>query len=127
MKDIDKMTIDELKTFTKEKENQLTNLDIKEGECFLEDDDDDNIFLYKIISIRIYDVEVEQIQIAIDNHSLTDWMYITNECVNHDYLEDLTKINKELYKKVYNLVSKYENEMWKFRDNYLGKITKLLE
>lgn len=127
MRYLDKMTIDELKTFTKERENYLTNLDIKEGECFLENDGDDNIFLYKIISIRIYDVKVEEIQIVLNYHSLHDWMYITKEYVNHDYLEDLTKINNELYEKVYNLVSKYENEMWKFRDNYLGKITKLLE
>lgn len=127
MKDLDKMTLDELKTFTKEKENYLTDLNIKEGECFLEDDDDDNIFLYKIISIRMGDVAVEQIQIILEDHSLTDFMYITNEYLNHDYLEDLTKINKEFYKKVYKLVSEYENKMWKFRDNYLGKITKLLE
>lgn len=127
MKGLDKMTIDELKIFTKERENYLTNLNIKEGECFLENDNDDNIFLYKIISIRIYDVKVEQIQIVLNYHSLKDWVYITKESMDHNYLEDLTKINKELYEKVYNLVSKYENEMWKFRDNYLGKITKLLE
>lgn len=127
MKGLGKMTIDELKIFTKERENYLTNLNIKEGECFLENDNDDNIFLYKIISIRIYDVKVEQIRIVLNYHSLKDWVYITKENIDHNYLEDLTKINKELYEKVYNLVSKYENEMWKFRDNYLDKITKLLE
>ena len=82
--------------------------------------------LYKILVVRPGNNEVEQICIDLGNYSIEDCVSITGEFVSHAYLVNLTKINKEVYEKVYNLVSKYRDELEKFKDNYLDKIKELL-
>ena len=136
MKDIDEMTLDELKnleSLINKRKNYLTlttniqvEYDLKAEECFLYRDDYE-LILYKILVVRPDNSEVEQIYIDFDNYSIEDCVSIISEFVSNAYLGNLTKINKEIYKKVYNLVSKYEDELEKFKDNYLDKIKKLLD
>lgn len=83
--------------------------------------------LYKILVVRPDNSEVEQIYIDFDNYAAEDFIGVISEFVSHAHLKNLTKINEEIYEKVYNLVSKYEDELEKFKDNYLDKIKKLLD
>ena len=136
MKDINEMTLDELKDLesliNKRKSylaitaNIQIEHDLKAEECFLEKNDYD-LCLYKILVVRPDNSEVEQICIDLDNHFVQDCISITDEFVNNTHLKNLTKINEEIYEKVYNLVSKYEDELEKFKDNFLDKIKKLLD
>jgi hypothetical protein len=136
MKDINEMTLDELKdleslinirkSYLAVTANIQIDHDLKAEECFLYRDDYE-LCLYKILVVRPDNSEVEQIHIELDNYSAQDCISITGEFVSHAYLGNLTKINKEIYAKVYNLVSKYEDELEKFKDNYLDKIKELLD
>lgn len=136
MKDINEMTLDELKdleSLINKRKSYLTitaNIqvehDLKAEECFLYKDDYE-LCLYKIIVVRPGNSEVEQLYIDLNNYFVQDCVSITGEFVSNAYLRDLTKINKEVYEKVYNLVSKYEDELEKFKDNYLDKIKKLID
>lgn len=135
MKDINEMTLDELKdleSLINKRKSYLTiatNLqvehDLKAEECFLYKNDDE-LCLYKILVVRSSNSEVKQIYIDLNNYSVEDCISITSEFVSNVYLENLTKINKEIFEKVYILASKYEDELEKFKDNYLDKIKKLL-
>lgn len=136
MKDITEMTLDELKelesliNIRKSYLAVTTNIqvehDLKAGECFLYRNDYE-LCLYKILVVRPDNSEIEQISIDLGDYSIEDCVSIISEFVSNAYLGNLTKINKEVYEKVYNLVSKYEDELVKFKDNYLDKIKKLLD
>lgn len=136
MKTIDEMTLDELKyleSLINKRKNYLTlatNIqvehDLKAGECFLYRNDYE-LCLYKILVVRPDNSEIEQISIDLGDYSFEDFVSIISEFVSNAYLGNLTKINKEIYEKVYNLVSKYEDELEKFKDNYLDKIKKLID
>lgn len=136
MKTIDEMTLDELKyleSLINKRKNYLTlatNIqvehDLKAEECFLYKNDYE-LCLYKILVVRPDNSEIEQISIDLGDYSIEDCVSIISEFVSNAYLGNLTKINKEVYEKVYNLVSKYEDELEKFKDNYLGKIKELID
>ena len=136
MKSINEMTLDELKnleSLINKRKSYLTiatNLqvehDLKAEECFLYKNDYE-LCLYKILGVRSDYNEVVQICIDLGDYSIEDCVSITGELVSHAYLRNLTKINKEIYEKVYNLVSEFEDEFEKFKDNYLDKIKKLLD
>ena len=135
MKDINEMTLDELndleslinkrKSYLAVTANIQVEHDLKAEECFLCKNDYE-LCLYKILVVRSDRSEVEQISIDLGDYSIEDCVSIISEFVSHAYLKNLTKINKEVYEKVYNLVSKYEDELEKFKDNYLDKIKELL-
>lgn len=136
MKDIDEMTLDELKDLesliNKRKSylaviaNMQVEHNLKAGECFLAKNDYEWCF-YKILVVRPDNSEVGQIYIDLDNYSVEDCVGVIMEFVSHAYLGNLTKINKEIYEKVYNLVFKYKDELEKFKDNYLDKIKELID
>lgn len=125
MKDINEMTLDELDeldSIIQKRKESLFN--VKPGDCFIEKDCD-YVFLYKITSCSKNGCHADQIALYTDEYvdNATETFSIE---MDYSDFEELIKINKEVYEKVYNLISKYDDEVEKFKNEYLNKIKNLI-
>lgn len=125
MKEINEMTHDELNELELNIQKRREVLfGVEKGDYFIDKECSDCIILYKVNSCRKHTCSVDQVALYPDQDIYNSLEIYTIE-MEYCEFEDLTKINKELYEKVYNLVSKYEDELEKFKNEYLDKIKKL--
>ena len=125
MKEINEMThaeLNELELNIQKRREVLFG--VKKGDYFIDKECRNCITLYKVNSCRKHTCSVDQVALYSDQDIYNSLEIYTIE-MEYCEFEDLTKINKELYEKVYNLVSKYEDELEKFKNEYLDKIKKL--
>lgn len=126
MKDINEMTLDELdelESIIQKRKESLFN--VKQGDYFIEKGLD-CVFLYKITSCSRNSCSADQIALYTDEYVGNTTEIFSIEMDYSDFVE-LTKINKEVYEKVYILVSKYDDEVEKFKNEYLNKIKNFIK